>query len=76
MNKSAVAISNVEDNLDSAMDSIFKAEIITNEVTMQIGNISAATEEQMASMNEVSNSTDYLARLADELQNLAKKIKL
>lgn len=76
INKSAVVITDVEDNLDNAMDSIFKAETITNEVTMQIGNISAATEEQMASMNEVSNSTDYLARLADELQNLAKKIKL
>lgn len=76
MNKSAIAIIDVEDKLDNAMDSIFKAETITNEVTMQIGNISAATEEQLASMNEVSNSTYSLTRLADELQNLAKKIKL
>ena len=76
MNKSAIAIIDVEDKLDNAMDSIFKAETITNEVAMQIGNISAATEEQLASMNEVSNSTYSLTRLADELQNLAKKIKL
>lgn len=76
MNKSAIAIIDVEDKLDNAMDSIFKAETITNKVTMQIGNISAATEEQLASMNEVSNSTYSLTRLADELQNLAKKIKL
>lgn len=76
MNKSAIAIIDVEDKLDNAMDSIFKAETITNKVTMQIGNISAATEDQLASMNEVSNSTYSLTRLADELQNLAKKIKL
>ena len=34
------------------------------------------SEEQMASMEEVTASTESLARLADELQELIQDIKL
>ncbi|NMA85947.1 MAG: methyl-accepting chemotaxis protein, partial [Tissierellia bacterium] len=41
-----------------------------------IQNSSAASEEQMASMEEISSSTEALARLAEELQILINDIKL
>lgn len=76
MNESAVAIASVDINLNNAINSMIKAESIANEVTMEINNISAATGEQISSMAQITTSADSLAELADNLKNLASKIKL
>ncbi len=76
INESTVAITSVEGNLHSAMNSMVRAETIANEVTMEINSVSTATEEQMSSMGEITSSTDSLAELAESLKNLANKIKL
>lgn len=76
INESTVAISNVEDNLHNAMNSMIRAEAIANEVTMEINNVSTATKEQMSSMGEITGSTDSLTELAESLKNLGNKIKL
>jgi len=76
INESTVAIASVEDNLHNAMNSMIRAETITNEVTKEINGVSTVTEEQMSSMGEITSSTDSLAELAESLKNLANKIKL
>ena len=58
------------------MNSIQTAESISHEVAEQIYNVYSATEEQMASMDEITGSTDSLARLADNLQEIFRNIKL
>lgn len=76
MSRSTKAITNVAHSIDEAVDSIKTTESISYEVAEQIHNVSAATEEQMASMDEITCSTDSLARLADNLQEVFKNIKL
>ena len=76
MANSTESIMNVEASINSAVNSATNAENITIEVADQIHNVSAATEEQMASMDEVTSSTESLARLADELQELIQHIRL
>lgn len=76
MENSRKTIGYVENSINSAISSAQDAENITIGVADQIHNISAATEEQMASMDEVTSSTESLARLADELQELIQHIRL
>lgn len=76
MNESTITLNNVEDNLYNAMNSMIRTETITKEVVMEINDVSAATEEQMASMGELTSSTDSLSELADNLYSLINKIKL
>jgi len=76
MNESTITLNNVEDNLYNAMNSMIRTETITKEVVIEINDVSAATEEQMASMSELTSSTDSLSELADSLYSLINKIKL
>ena len=76
MATSTKALTEVGSNINSAMKSIEHAENISMEVSDQIHNVSAATEEQMASMDEVSASTESLAKLAEELQEVIQHIKM
>lgn len=76
MSKSARAITNVGSSIDEVVNSIQTAESISHEVAEQIYNVYSATEEQMASMDEITGSTDSLARLADNLQEIFRNIKL
>lgn len=76
MSRSINSIINVGDSIDQAVTSIQVAESISHEVANEIHNVSAATEEQMASMDEITSSTDSLARLADDLQEIFRNIKL
>ena len=57
-------------------ESIHNVSEVAIESAMVTKNISAATEEQLASMEEISASSQSLARLADELQGLMKKFKI
>ncbi len=76
MSRSIKAITNVGSSIDEAVNSIQTAESISHEVAEQIHNVSAATEEQMASMDEITTSTDTLAKLSDDLQEIFRNIKL
>ena len=76
MSKAIKAITNVSHSIEETVNSIERSESISKEVTEQIYNVSAATEEQMASMEQITTSTDELANLADSLQGILKNIKL
>ncbi|MNP70189.1 Methyl-accepting chemotaxis protein McpB [compost metagenome] len=39
-------------------------------------NASAASEEQLATMEEITASANYLSKLAEELQNLIDQFKV
>jgi methyl-accepting chemotaxis protein len=47
----------------------------SKETSASTENIAAATEEQLASMEEVSNAAISLSYLADELQSMISRFK-
>nr|WP_106781511.1 methyl-accepting chemotaxis protein [Lysinibacillus timonensis] len=61
---------------DNVNDSIQSVSDVANESAMITKNIFAATEEQLASMEEISSSSQLLAKLADELQVILKRFKI
>ncbi|MEO2203339.1 hypothetical protein ABGV42_06310 [Paenibacillus pabuli] len=48
----------------------------TKETAAGAQTVSAATEKQLASMQEISSSSTYLARMAARLQELTEKFKV
>lgn len=61
---------------DIVNESIQNVSDMAKESAMITQNISAATEEQLASMEEISSSSQSLARLADDLQIVIKQFKI
>ncbi|CAM3452811.1 MULTISPECIES: methyl-accepting chemotaxis protein [Saccharibacillus] len=57
-------------------DAIVDVQSIARESAMNTQNISAATEQQLASMEEISSSSQALAVLADDLQTIIKQFKI
>ncbi|QDH23351.1 methyl-accepting chemotaxis protein [Saccharibacillus brassicae] len=57
-------------------DAIVDVQGIARESAMNTQNISAATEQQLASMEEISSSSQALAVLADDLQTIIKQFKI
>lgn len=66
----------IEDFVKNLVDSTLSIENMSKNIAEQIEGSSAATQEQMASMEEISSSTESLAELAEELQMLIRNIKL
>lgn len=75
MVKSIEAINMVAASIERSVTSVENASNLSKEVTDQIGNITIATDEQMAAMEQITASADDLARLADDLQGIFKNIK-
>lgn len=57
-------------------ESISEVQHVARESAMNAQNISAATQEQLASMEEISSSSQALASLADDLQNVIRQFKI
>ncbi|MFX3649781.1 MAG: methyl-accepting chemotaxis protein [Paenibacillus sp.] len=49
---------------------------VSRETAEGAQTVSAATEQQLASMQEISSSSSYLARMASRLQELTEKFKI
>ncbi|WP_025691659.1 methyl-accepting chemotaxis protein [Paenibacillus zanthoxyli] len=67
------ALSQEADGMEQAMEAI---RIISQETSANTETISAAAQQQLASVEEIGSSTSDLSRLADELQNLVSRFKL
>jgi methyl-accepting chemotaxis protein len=61
---------------DTINASIYEVSDVAIESANRTQNISAATQQQLASMEEISASSLALAQLADELQNIVKLFKI
>ncbi|SLL34539.1 H3 [Mycobacteroides abscessus subsp. abscessus] len=61
---------------DQINNSIFEVSDVAIEAANRTQNISAATQQQLASMEEISSSSLALAQLAEELQSLVKLFKI
>ncbi|MEY8742404.1 methyl-accepting chemotaxis protein [Bacillales bacterium AN1005] len=61
---------------NSVKDSIKNVSNVAQESSMITQNISAATEEQLASMEEITSSSLALAKLADDLQVIINQFKI
>ncbi|MDQ0229854.1 methyl-accepting chemotaxis protein [Metabacillus malikii] len=70
------AIKKLVNGTDIVNKSIHNVSDVAKESAEITQNISAATEEQLASMEEISHSSQSLAQLADELQNILKQFKI
>ena len=75
MVKSIEAINAVAVSIDKSAVSVENAENLSKEVTKQIENITIATDEQMAAMEQITAAADDLAKLADDLQGIFSNIK-
>lgn len=63
-------------SLDQVVENVKGIDDITRKTTGDSQDVSAATEEQLASMEEISSSAASLAKMAEELQDLIKKFTI
>ncbi|MEK5067155.1 methyl-accepting chemotaxis protein [Sporosarcina sp. FSL K6-1508] len=58
------------------VEAVREIDEIANKTTLQSQDVSAATEEQLASMEEIASSASSLSYMAEELQEAVRKFKL
>ncbi|MDT9717518.1 methyl-accepting chemotaxis protein [Paenibacillus sp. ClWae2A] len=80
VNSKASEVSTMADNIvQETSHVVAKIEDISHvsrETAEGAQTVSAATEQQLASMQEISSSSSYLARMASRLQELTEKFKI
>lgn len=72
----AASIQQMADDSSAMVDASLRISKISNDNADEAQSVSAATEEQSASMSEIANASHNLAALASELQNEVKKFRL
>lgn len=72
----STSIQGTADGADHIVQLVKGIEEITDKTTGESQDVSAATEEQLASMQEISASASSLAHMAEELQDSIKKFKI
>lgn len=72
----SASLKKLTNGTDIVNGSIQNVSDVAKESAMITQNISAATEEQLASMEEISSSSQSLAKLADDLQIIIKQFKI
>ncbi|CAK7063652.1 methyl-accepting chemotaxis protein [Tissierella sp.] len=70
------AINQVAEGTENAVNSAVSIEGMTKGIYDSIQNISAATQEQTASMEEIASSSESLSQLAMELRDLVSKFEM
>ncbi|MCM3213583.1 methyl-accepting chemotaxis protein [Niallia taxi] len=70
------SLQQLKENTNMINDSVQEVSHMAGDAASKTGNISAATEEQVASMEEISASATILANLATELQSLIQRFKI
>lgn len=74
--KISVAIQTADDGNKKIVSMVEDVAILTNSVTDESQTVSAATEEQSASMQEIASSSQGLANLSLELQEAISKFRV
>ncbi|SFE80933.1 methyl-accepting chemotaxis protein [Alteribacillus iranensis] len=72
----ASAIQQIADSTKVVQSTIDAINEIGSRASVESQNVSAATEEQLAALEEVSASTSSLSTMAEELQALTKQFKI
>lgn len=70
------AILNMSEAVEKVVNSAELVKEVANQAAFGTQNVSAASEEQLASMEEITASSQSLSQLADELQGQIGKFKL
>jgi methyl-accepting chemotaxis protein len=70
------AVTRLSQGADKVVDSIKDLLALANSTAEGTQNTSAATEEQLATMQEISASAAYLSSMADELQAMVERFKV
>lgn len=76
MNKSLRSVRHVNDRSISIGEALADVSKLSDNSSMEAENVSAATEEQAAMMDEISTSSRSMAELAQQLQQEIVKFKL
>lgn len=66
----------ISDNSQKATETVKDIEIVLSETTNSIGSIVASSQQQVASMEEISASTETLAKLALDLEHITRRFTL
>lgn len=70
------SLQQLKENTNMINDSVQEVSHMAGDAASKTSNISSATEEQVASMEEISASSATLANLATELQSLIQRFKI
>jgi len=74
--RASEAVTEVNTTKDSMVASLKRVEEITKSAAEETQNVSAATEEQAATMNGMTDASNTLAELAQQLQSEVQKFRL
>ena len=74
--RASEAVTEVNTTKDSMVASLKRVEEITKSAAEETQNVSAATEEQAATMNGMTDASNTLAELAQQLQSEVQKCRL
>ena len=66
----------MEDSSKNILDSMTHLQVQSRKFEDESQNISAATQQQSATMHEVTDSSHQLATMAQSMQNEVKKFKV
>ncbi|MGE7947402.1 methyl-accepting chemotaxis protein [Lysinibacillus sp. NPDC093688] len=69
-------ISNINDGVNNIAFSVEEVGVIAVQSSGNIQNVAAASEEQSASIEEITASSNNLAEMAQQLRNIIQKFKL
>jgi methyl-accepting chemotaxis protein len=72
----AEALAKLADGTDNMNASMAEVSTVARESAANSQSISGATQQQLASMEEITSSSQALAGLADDLQNIIKQFKI
>jgi methyl-accepting chemotaxis protein len=66
----------INEKIQSIVESIERITRISDENATNTNSVAAATEQQVASMDEVLKSTDFLTKMVEELEAKVRKFKI
>ncbi|MFT4415823.1 methyl-accepting chemotaxis protein [Fredinandcohnia humi] len=72
----SASIEQMSQGAQQVVEAVSEIDEIANKTTHQSQDVSAATEEQLASMQEIASSAASLSFMAEELQEAVKKFRL
>ncbi len=76
VNEVTVAVQQVAQGSQAVVSSIQQVETIARDAAVETGTISAATEDQTASMEEIASASQSLAQLAEKIQVAVAKFRV
>lgn len=76
MNEVNSIITNMNEGVSNIANSVEQVGVVAVQASGNIQNVAAASEEQSASIEEITASSNNLAEMAQQLRNIIQKFNL